>query len=207
MERVRRTQAERTAATRAALLAATVDSLVERGYRATTTADVARRAGVSYGALLHHYPTKADLLCAAVEHVLETRTTEFRKAMADLPPGVATREAAIDVLWSMFQGPTFTAWLEMSVAARTDTELAAAFEHVARDFAESCVDQFRELFPEDAAADPDLPRIAVAILFTFLDGLALARLVPGCELLPPEQALDVFKLLISSALPASEETP
>ena len=50
----RRTQAERTATTRAALLAATVDVLVERGYRATTTQDVARRAGVSYGALLHH---------------------------------------------------------------------------------------------------------------------------------------------------------
>ena len=203
----RRTQAERTAATRAALLAATVDVLVERGYRRTTTQDVARRAGVSYGALLHHFPTKNDLLCAAVGHVLDLRTTEFRKAMADLPPGTATRGAAIDVLWSMFQGPTFTAWLEMSVAARTDVELAPAFERIAREFAETCVEQFRELFPEDAAADPELPRIAIATLFTFLDGLALARLVPGCELIPPEQTLDVFKLLISTALPASEETP
>ena len=203
---VRRTQAERTAATRGALLAATVEVLVERGYRGTTTQDVARRAGVSYGALLHHFPTKADLLCAAVGHVLEARIAEFRKAMADLPPGTATREAAIDVLWSMFQGPTFTAWLEMSVAARTDSELAQAFESVAREFGETCVEQFRELFPEDAAADPELPRIAVAILFTFLDGLAMAQLVPGCPLISPEQALDVFKLLISTALPASEET-
>jgi AcrR family transcriptional regulator len=204
---VRRTQAERTASTRAALLAATVDSLVERGYRATTTADVARRAGVSYGALLHHYPTKADLLCAAVAHVLESRTAEFRKAMADLPAQTITRDAAIDVLWSMFQGPTFTAWLEMSVAARTDTELAAAFEHVARDFAEASVEQFRELFPEDTAADPELPRVAIAILFTFLDGLALARLVPGCELIPSDEALAVFKLLIAGSMPAPEETP
>jgi len=127
--------------------------------------------------------------------------------MADLPPGTATREAAIDVLWTMFQGPTFTAWLEMSVAARTDRELASAFEHVAREFAETCVAQYSELFPEDAVADSELPRIAVATLFTFLDGLAMAHLVPGCELIPPEQALDVFKLLISSALPAPEETP
>src|SRR2546421_9400780 len=111
----RRTQAERTATTRAALLAATVDTLVERGYRGTTTSDVARRAGVSYGALLHHYPTKADLLCAAVEHLLDARIAEFRKAMANLPPQTPTREASIDVLWSMFQGPTFTAWLELYV--------------------------------------------------------------------------------------------
>lgn len=205
MVQVRRTQAERTATTRAALLAATVDTLVERGYRATTTQDVARRAGVSYGALLHHFPTKGGLLSAALEHVLEARIAEFRNAMADLPPGTATRDAAIDVLWSMFQGPTFTAWLEMSVAARTDTELAQAFERVAREFAETSVEQYREMFPGDAAADPELPRIAIAMLFTFLDGLAMARLVPGCELIAPEQALDVFKLLISSALPAPEE--
>ena len=205
MVQVRRTQAERTATTRAALLAATVDTLVERGYRATTTQDVARRAGVSYGALLHHFPTTGGLLSAALEHVLEARIAEFRKAMADLPPGTATRDAAIDVLWSMFKGPTFTAWLEMSVAARTDTELAQAFERVAREFAETSVEQYREMFPEDAAADPELPRIAIAMLFTFLDGLAMARLVPGCELIAPEQALDVFKLLIAGTLPSTED--
>src|SRR3954464_9541519 len=114
----RRTQAERTAAPRAALRAATVDTLVERGYRGTTTSDVARRAGVSYGALLHHYPTKADLLCAAVAHVRDQRLGEFRKAMADLPPQTVTRDAAIDVLWSMFKGPMFTAWLELWLGGR-----------------------------------------------------------------------------------------
>src|SRR3954469_10927661 len=116
MGTVRRTQAERTATTRAALLAATVDSLVERGYRGTTTQDVARRAGTSYGALLHHFPTKADLLCAAVGHLLEQRVAEFRKAMADLPPDAAKADAAIDVLWSMFNSPTFVAWHELWVA-------------------------------------------------------------------------------------------
>src|SRR3954453_15512572 len=119
----RRTQAERTATTRAALLAATVDALVEVGYRGTTTSDVARRAGVSYGALLHHYPPKTDLLCAAVAHVLDQRTAEFRKAMADLPPQTVTRDAAIDVLWSMFSGPTFTAWLGLWLAAPTGAEV------------------------------------------------------------------------------------
>jgi|SRR5437016_2701812 len=207
MERVRRTQAERTASTRAALLAATVDSLVERGYRGTTTSDVARRAGVSYGALLHHFPTKADLLCAAVGHLLETRIAEFRKAMADLPPETPTRDAAIDVLWSMFQGPAFTAWLELSLAARTEPDLAADVERVDTEFSQTSVELFRELFPEDTAADPELPRIAVATLFTFLTGLALSRAVPGCQLIAPEDLLDVFKLLIASTLPTPEETP
>jgi len=197
----RRTQAERTATTRAALLAATVDTLVERGYSAVTTSDVARRAGVSYGALLHHFPTKADLLCAAVGHLLDQRIAEFRKAMANLPPDTATRDGAIDVLWSMFQGPTFTAWLELFVGARTEPELAAAVEQVDRTFGDTSVEIFRELFPEESAADPELPRIAVATLFTFLQGLALSELVAGCQPVPADSLIEVFKLLIASALP------
>jgi AcrR family transcriptional regulator len=205
MALVRRTQAERTASTRAALLGATVEALVEHGYRGTTTSDVARRAGVSYGALLHHFPTKADLLGAAVEHLLDQRTAEFRKAMANLPPHTATRDAAIDVLWSMFQGPTFVAWLELNVAARTETELAAAIERVDRQFMETSVALYTELFPEDAAADPSLPLTAIAMLYTFLDGLALSRLMPGGVAVPAEDLLNVFKMLIAAAMPDPSE--
>jgi AcrR family transcriptional regulator len=197
---VRRTQAERTATTRAALLAATVDALVERGYRGTTTNDVARRAGVSYGALLHHYPTKADLLCAAVWHVLEQRITDFRKAMADLPPHTLTRDAAIDVLWAMFQGPTFLAWLELWVAARTDTDIADAVARVDREFLEASQEVFRELFAPESAADPDLPRIAVNLVFTFLTGLAAGNIVDGYQPTPPQELVDVFKVLIAPTM-------
>jgi len=201
----RRTQAERTATTRAALLTATVDALVETGYRGTTTSDVARRAGVSYGALLHHYPTKADLLCAAVAHLLDQRIAEFRKAMADLPPQTVTRDAAIDVLWSMFSGPTFTAWLELWLAARTDAELAAAVTAVDQQFSDTSIGLFRELFPDESAADPDLPVTAVATLFTFLNGLALSNLIPGCMPMSADELLGVFKSLIAVAMPDDPE--
>ena len=63
---VRRTQAERTAETTAKLLDATADCLVERGYAGTSTVEVCRRAGVSRGALVHHFPSKDDLVAAAV---------------------------------------------------------------------------------------------------------------------------------------------
>jgi AcrR family transcriptional regulator len=206
MGQPRRTQAERTAATRGALLDATVDTLVERGYHATTTSDVARRAGVSYGALLHHFPTKADLLCAAVGHLLDQRVSEFRKAMADLPPDTLTHDAAIDVLWTMFQSPTFTAWLELSLAARTETELTAAVAEVSRAFFDASVDVFRELFPAESAADPALPQTAIAMLFTFLDGLALSRLVPGCEQVPLDDLLGVFTMLLAPVMPQPSPT-
>jgi AcrR family transcriptional regulator len=205
MAQVRRTQAERTAATQARLLAATVDELVETGYRHTSTQAIARRAGVSYGALLHHFPAKADLLTAAVQHLLELREAEFRKAMADLPPDTPKAQAAIDVLWSMFQGPAFTAWLELRVAARTDAELQAAVAAVDQRFHDTSIEIFRELFVDETAVAPDLPRLSVGILFTFLDGLALSRLIPMQQPTDPDELLSVFTALVTAALPTPSE--
>ncbi len=72
---------------RARLLEATVDCLVERGFAGTTTTLVSERAGVSRGAQLHHFPTKNDLVVAAVEHVTMLRAEELRTAVAGVPPG------------------------------------------------------------------------------------------------------------------------
>jgi len=207
MAQVRRTQAERTAATRAALLSATVDTLVEHGYRHTTTQAIATRAGTSYGALLHHFPTKADLLCAAVGHLLEQRITEFRKAMADLPPKTPKAEAAIDVLWSMFNSPTFIAWHELWVAARTDAELADAVRPLDQRFTDESLDIFREVFAEETKDNPDLPRLAIGLTYSFLDGLALSHLIPGHAPTEPDELLAVFKMLIATAMPTPEESP
>src|SRR3954470_22602673 len=116
----------RSLATRAALLDAAIECLVERGYSSTTTIEIARRAGVSRGAQLHHFPTKAALLTAAVQHLLVRRMEQFRGALAHFDRDADVFDAAIDLLWSMFEGPAFTVWIELWIAARTDPELAAA---------------------------------------------------------------------------------
>ena len=69
---------------RARLLDATVDCLVERGFAGTSTTLVSERAGVSRGAQLHHFPTKNDLVVAAVEHLTEKRGAELAAAAASL---------------------------------------------------------------------------------------------------------------------------
>jgi AcrR family transcriptional regulator len=197
----RRTQAERTAATRAALLEATLECLVNRGFGGTTTTEVAHRAGVSPGALLHHFPAKADLLCAAVAHLIEVRRAEFRKAMANLEPGADRVEAGIDLLWSMFSGPAFVAWLELWVAARNDPALAEAVVRLDREFMAASEAIFRELFADEVAAEPDLARVGLGLVYALLDGLALSRLLPGYEPMPADDIITVFKTLVRTALP------
>ena len=74
-------QEERTRAMRLRLLEATVECLVERGFSGTSTTLVSERAGVSRGAQLHHFPTKNDLVVAAVEHLTEIRGAELAAAV------------------------------------------------------------------------------------------------------------------------------
>jgi AcrR family transcriptional regulator len=123
---VRVPQEERTRAMRQRLLDATVEVLVERGWSGTSTTLVSQRAGVSRGAQLHHFPTKADLVLAAVEHLSDARREDLRAAAADLPTGRRRTRAVLEMLAVHFTGPVFSAALELWVAARTDAQLLAA---------------------------------------------------------------------------------
>jgi AcrR family transcriptional regulator len=119
-------QEERTRAMRARLLEANVDCLVERGFSHTSTTLVSERAGVSRGAQLHHFPTKNDLVVAAVEHLTDVRGADLAAAAARLPTGKRRTRAVLQMLADHFTGPVFTAALELWVAARTDEALLAA---------------------------------------------------------------------------------
>ena len=121
-------QEERTRAMRARLLEATVDCLVERGFSHTSTTLVSERAGVSRGAQLHHFPTKNDLVVAAVEHLTDVRGADLAAAAERLPTGKRRTRAVLQMLADHFTGPVFTAALELWVAARTDETLLAAVE-------------------------------------------------------------------------------
>ena len=110
---VRVPQEERTRAMRARLLEATVDCLVERGFAGTSTTAVSERAGVSRGAMLHHFPAKNDLVVAAVRHLTELRGRDLAAAVRRLPTGPRRTRAVLRVLADHFTSPVFTAALEL----------------------------------------------------------------------------------------------
>lgn len=120
---VRVPQEERTRVMRQRLLDATAELLATEGFAATTTMSVAERAGVSRGALLHHFPSKNDLVVASVAHVMGSRDDDLR-AKADQITGARTRPV-LQMLADHFTSPVFMAALELWVAARTDEVLRA----------------------------------------------------------------------------------
>lgn len=173
--RERRTQAERSATTRARLLDATIACLNDLGYTRTSTPEIARRAGLSRGAQLHHFPTKAELVTNAVEHLFARRREEFLDAFRARAAGEDPTDAAIDILWSMVSGPTFYAWLELTVAARTDAELQEPVQALTERLMAVVAETFRELFPPPATPNPFYD-VAPQFAFALLDGLALERI-------------------------------
>ena len=189
---------------RARLLDATIECLHDLGYARTSTPEIARRAGVSRGAQLHHFPTKAELVTSAVEHLFDRRREEFLQAFRARPAGQDPAEAAIDILWSMVSGPTFYAWLELVVAARTDGELREPVAQLTSRLGAVIEQTFRELFPAPTTANPFYD-VAPRFAFALLDGLALERIhADGPDAHTP--VLQALKGLARLVMPAGETT-
>jgi AcrR family transcriptional regulator len=169
----RRTQAERRTATRSALVRATVDCLVELGYARTTTQEVQSRAGVSRGALTHHFTTKADLVLAAADHLYAEFSESVRKAAAALPDDPAPRiRLGIELIWERFDGPLFVASMELWTAARTDPELRAALLPHERRLGVQLRGLSVEVFGEQVARHPAAEAV-YQVLLTSMRGQAL----------------------------------
>jgi AcrR family transcriptional regulator len=194
---------ERSAATRARLLDATIDSLVEVGWAGTSTTEVVRRAGVSRGAQVHHYPTKQELVLAAVEHLLLRRVEEFGAAFERLDPEHRTHAAALDLLWEHCFGPSFEAWLELAVAARSDPLLHGRLVDFEKRLWEAALDAFKAQFPE--ASDDAFARVALRLTFAVLDGLVVGRLA-GTDPEELTEVLDAFKAITAPYF-SNEEAP
>jgi AcrR family transcriptional regulator len=176
VSKLRRTQEERSAGTRGALLDAAIDCILDLGWSRTTTTEIAVRAGVSRGAQLHHFPSKAELVTEAVEHLFARRIAEARAAFARLPAGGDPAAAMIDVLWAMFTGPAFYVALELTVAARTDATLRARVADVHRRFTDNVRQTFDEMFPAPADRSPFWD-VLPPFVFSLLEGMALGKII------------------------------
>jgi AcrR family transcriptional regulator len=174
----RRSQAERSAATRDALLDATIACLVEDGYANTTTSRVAERAGVSRGAHLHHFQTRQALVAAAMERLAERRGAELLAAAEDLPQGRERLVQGLDLLWASYANPLFQAALDLWSHARTDADLRERLVPVERRLDRQTLAITRQLFPA-IAEQPDFDRL-IELAVSTIRGLALLdTLHPG----------------------------
>jgi len=181
---------DRGAATRERLLQATVDCLFEKGYVATTTVEVCRRTNAPRGTLLHHFGTKTELVVAAAEYIFELRMSELREALMARPTEERHTATVIDLLWSIISGPTFYAWLELAVAARTDAQLRESLLGMFRRFEPRATQLYFELFPNVVVNNPT-ELASKDFAFAVLNGLAIDRILKSEREIAP--VIDLLK--------------
>ena len=119
----RRTQAERSAGTRELLLAAAIEALHEHGYAATSTSLVAVRPGVSRGAMLHQFRTKADLMTFVVEAVFEAELEHYSEYLKGITDPQARFLAYPEMAWEVLSRPSGVPVLEIMQGSRSDPQL------------------------------------------------------------------------------------
>lgn len=131
--RARVPNVERSAITRLRLVEATVQCLYELGYHETSTVVVTQRAKVSRGAMLHHFPSKADLMMATMDYIRGQRGEVHRRHLEKFATEREQFLHLVDVLWEEFQTPTGVARIELMLGSRNDPELGPRVSQLNRE--------------------------------------------------------------------------
>ena len=109
----RRTQAERTAATRERIVRAVVESISEVGFQKTTANEITRRAGVTWGAVQHHFGGKDGILDAVLEESFERFATRLAAVPTEGAPLAERVSAFVDIAWAHFGSPDYRSTFEI----------------------------------------------------------------------------------------------
>ena len=146
-------QAEKSAMTRKTILDAAIQCFIDLGYANTTTALIAEYAGVSRGAMMHHFPSRATVLKATIEHLHNKRVDEFREMMANFgdPEQLVDRsriEQSVQAAWSYVNQPSSVAFQEVLMAARTDEELAEVLDPLEKEYEKLFRETVKAVFPQ-----------------------------------------------------------
>jgi AcrR family transcriptional regulator len=199
----RRTQEQRSSEMRERLLDATVESLIELGYARTTTTVVCDRAGVSRGAQVHHFRTKAELVIAAVAHLARKQEAELRRQADSVLLAEDRTARLVDAIVEIYATPLFYAALELWVAARTDADLLASLLEFERVVGRKLGEVWEE-FGGDAAAAPDFASV-IELTMHLARGMALQKILRSDDR-SRLKLLEMWKAMVRVALQPSPTT-
>ncbi len=169
----RRTQVERSATTRRHLLDAAIECLSKFGYLQSTVEVVAERAGVSRGAVQHHFGSRDELLLAVVEDLGDALAVA-----EEISPALPVSErlaVAIDRDWDVFRSSQFIAVIQIWLAVRGNKELFASISKTVGNLEKALDRRWQSLFAETRISPKKISTIRHLVLST-LRGLALRNI-------------------------------
>ncbi len=169
----RRQQKVRSSETRALLIEAAVALLQTVGFAGTTTALIANRAGVTTGALHHHYGSKDDLMIDVLDDATARIGSLLDQEGVALTGGFDARRF-VDHLWRVYGDPAYWAVWEIVIGGRASEAFHRRVVAHRRDTIETVVHPWIVRFVGDSAHHPDALRLFEFMLIA-IRGLSLER--------------------------------
>ena len=163
--------------TKKRLIEGAIRCIVKFGYSRTTTSRVAAEAGLSRGAMLHHFENGDALMRAVIAELNDKRLRAIRRTGDMDSRGV---HEVVRTYWDQLSSSSFTAFHELSIAARTDQGLAQILEPAQAEFRERRYALSIEAFPEWQKNRTNFD-LALALSQQTIEGMAINRLVHGLD--------------------------
>jgi AcrR family transcriptional regulator len=193
---VRRTQEQRSAGTRAALVQGAVRAIYRLGYGGATTAVIAEEAGISRGSIIFHFSTRAELMAEVLRTVFEQEREEYDRLERDVYQGGHV-EDWIEMCWRVLSQPSAIAFLEIQMAARSDPELAEKISNVSASLEQVAVETLQPRF----GGDPAQVLATIRLIVWSIRGFSIARtILPDPEEL--DRSIDLFKRTVHAGIKA-----
>jgi AcrR family transcriptional regulator len=169
----RRTQEERSATTRGKLIKSAVACISELGYLNSTVGVVARHAGVSRGAVQHHFGSRNDLLVAVIDDFGSALST-----LNEIPANLTLAErvdAAVELTWAVLKTPHFLAVVQTWLTMQHNPAIRPTIAKKIKLIEQKLDTEWQMLFREAAIPPAKVAAIRHVVLAT-LRGLALRKL-------------------------------
>ena len=200
--RTRRSNAERSASTRANVIDTTIACLHEFGYSATTTMLVAERANVTRGAILHHFPTKLDLVLAVAQHVADNQFRDRRRKLMQYERGYERFMALTEITWQSSIEPPAIALLEIMVGSRSDAALAERLPPLMAAIERKHQEGVWEIATDAGITDQATIRAMVSLHLAAMQGLSIRLMHTNdrSQLEPPIELLKMYRAFLTEHL-------
>lgn len=166
----RRSQKERSAETSTRLMNATIDLLHDRGLARTSTPEIARAAGVSRGALTHHFAGREAIISASVADLLSKATRDLHRFAEDFIARGGSSDEIVDYIWQMMDDRLFYVTMEYLPEARHNPDFRADLIPTVRDF-HAGLDAIWTALAMRAGVEPDHARVVMNATMCLVRGM------------------------------------
>jgi AcrR family transcriptional regulator len=168
--------------TRARMLQAVIDSIVEKGYYQTSSNEIARRAGVTWGTIQHQFGTREQLLLAVMEDGWHTLESSVATATVTGDTLEARLQSVLDVLARHYGHRSHLARIQIALDLTHDPNVSSAARNAVRRHGTELEKAWRPLFEQalgEAARDQELVTYAFLTLRGYLTANVIAGAISG----------------------------